>query len=63
METALPSDKFMRVHRSYIVNLEHISAYARGRVYLDNEEYVPISGNYRDTFREYINKMHPKAQI
>ena len=62
METALPSDKFMRVHRSYIVNLEHISAYARGRVYLDNEEYVPISGNYRDTFREYINKMHPVAQ-
>jgi two-component system LytT family response regulator len=32
METALPSDRFMRVHRSYIVNLEHIAAYARGRV-------------------------------
>ena len=62
METALPSDRFMRVHRSYIVNLEHITGYARGRVYLDNEEYVPISGNYRDTFREYINKMHPVAQ-
>ena len=61
METALPSDRFMRVHRSYIVNLEHITGYARGRVYLDNEEYVPISGNYRDTFREYINKMHPKT--
>ena len=61
METALPSDRFMRVHRSYIVNLEHITGYARGRVYLDNKEYVPISGNYRDTFREYINKMHPKT--
>lgn len=63
METALPADRFMRVHRSYIINLEHVVAYARGRVYLDNEEYVPISGNYRDTFREYINKMHPKAQV
>lgn len=63
METALPSDRFMRVHRSYIVNLEHIAAYARGRVYLDNEEYVPISGNYRDTFREYIKKMNPTSQI
>lgn len=63
METALPADRFMRVHRSYIVNLEHITGYARGRVYLDNEEYVPISGNYRDTFREYINKMHPKTRV
>ena len=63
METALPSDRFMRVHRSYIVNLEHIAAYARGRVYLDNEEYVPISGNYRDTFREYIKKKNPTSQI
>lgn len=62
METALPSERFMRVHRSYIINLEHISAYARGRVYLDNDEYVPISTNYRDAFRDYVNKMHPAKQ-
>ena len=28
-------------------------------VYLDNEEYVPISINYRDSFREYMDSMHP----
>ena len=59
MESALPSNRFMRVHRSYIVNLGHVTGYARGRVYLDNEEYVPISVNYRDSFREYIDRMHP----
>ena len=59
MESALPSNRFMRVHRSYIVNLGHVKGYARGRVYLDNEEYVPISVNYRDSFREYIDSMHP----
>ena len=59
IESALPSDRFMRVHRSYIVNLGHVTGYARGRVYLDNEEYVPISINYRDQFREYMEKMHP----
>ena len=59
IESALPSDRFMRVHRSYIVNLGHVAGYARGRVYLDNEEYVPISINYRDQFREYMEKMHP----
>ena len=56
IESALPSDRFMRVHRSYIVNLGHVAGYARGRVYLDNEEYVPISINYRDTFREHFGK-------
>ena len=59
MESALPTDRFMRVHRSYIVNLGHVTGYARGRVYLDNEEYVPISINYRDSFRDYVESMQP----
>lgn len=63
MESALPSDKFMRVHRSYIVNLSHVTGYARGRVYLDNEEYVPISINYREVFREYIERHHPAKML
>lgn len=63
METSLPTERFMRVHRSYIVNLEHITSYARGRIYLDNDEYVPISANYRDSFREYIEKIGPTAQL
>ena len=63
METALPSDKFMRVHRSYIVNLSHVSGYSRSRVMLDNGEYVPVSVNYRDTFREYISRHMPSMQM
>lgn len=54
MESLLPESKFMRVHRSYIVNLSHITGYTRGRVYLDNDEYLPVGANYRDTFREYV---------
>ena len=59
MESALPSDKFMRVHRSYIVNLGHVTGYSRSRVMLDNGEYVPVSVNYRDVFREYIGRSMP----
>jgi len=55
METALPADSFMRVHRSYIINLRHISGYAKGRVYLDNDEYVPIGENYRAAFTAYVD--------
>lgn len=55
MEQALPSKSFMRVHRSYIVNLNYVKGYARGRVYLSNDEYVPLSANYRDQFREFLD--------
>lgn len=58
MESTLPSDIFMRVHRSYIVNLNYIKSYGRGRIYLSNDEYVPLGLNYRDSFREYIERKH-----
>ncbi len=56
MEAALPSERFMRVHRSYIVNLDYIKAYVRGRVYLNDTEYVPIGEIYKETFQTYIDK-------
>jgi two-component system LytT family response regulator len=56
METELPQKKFMRVHRSYIVNIDYVSSFARGKIYLSNGDYVPISITYRDTFREHFEK-------
>ena len=48
--------EFMRVHRSYIVNLDYIRAYVRGRVYLSDTEYVPIGELYKEAFQNYIEK-------
>ena len=59
MESALPADLFMRVHRSYIVNLKHVSGYSRGNVLLDNGEHVPVSAAYRDAFREFVDRKRP----
>lgn len=59
IETTLPSDMFMRVHRSYIVNLKCITGYARGRVFLSNNEYVPIGENYKETFQNYVRENYP----
>lgn len=56
METELPQKNFMRVHRSYIVNIDYVSSFARGKIYLSNGDYVPISINYRDSFREHFEK-------
>lgn len=56
MEEVLPADMFMRVHRSYIVNLKCVTGYARGRVYLNNDEYAPIGENYREQFMNYVSR-------
>ena len=57
MEAALPSEQFMRVHRSYIVNLRAIRSYVRGRIFLSDTEYVPIGENYKEAFQNYIDRL------
>ena len=57
MESALQSSQFMRVHRSYIVNLSHISGYTKGRIFLSNEDYIPIGENYKEQITNYMNSV------
>lgn len=56
METTLPADGFLRVHRSYIVNLKRIASYTKGRIFLDNGEYIPLGENYKEAFLERFDK-------
>ncbi len=55
MEAELPSSHFIRIHRSYIVNLNHIKSYERGRVYISDQEYLPIGQNYRELFQQTMS--------
>lgn len=57
MESTLPSDRFIRVHRSYIINIDHITGYTKGRVFLTGEEYVPIGENYKESFAEIAERL------
>ena len=56
MEEFLPSTSFMRVHRSYIVNLDKITIVERNRIIFDKDVYIPVSDQYKDKFQEYLNK-------
>lgn len=56
IEEQLPKDKFMRVHRSYIVNLRRINLIERNRIIFDNNVYIPVSDNYKEKFQEFIDK-------
>ena len=56
VEEQLPSDRFMRVHRSYIVNLTKISVIERNRIIFDEKVYIPVSDQYKSKFQNYIDK-------
>ena len=56
IEDHLPPERFMRVHRSYIVNLEKISVIERSRIIFDGNIYIPISDQYKTKFQNYIDK-------
>ena len=53
MEENLPSN-FMRIHRSYIINLKKIQEVNKNRVIMDNETYLPIGDNYKEAFNDYL---------
>ncbi len=56
MEESLPENIFMRVHRSFIVNLDKITIVERNRIVFDNKVYIPISENYGEKFLKYMEK-------
>ncbi|MGQ1891503.1 LytR/AlgR family response regulator transcription factor [Thermophagus sp. OGC60D27] len=51
----LPSKSFMRVHRSYIVNLNKIHTIERNRIVFDQKVYIPISEQYKEEFQKYLD--------
>ena len=53
MEERLP-DNFMRIHRSYIVNLNMIQEVNKNRIIMDADTYLPIGDLYKDTFQQYL---------
>ncbi len=55
MEEMLPSDRFMRVHRSYIVQKEKIRIIEHNRIVFGNT-YIPIGDSYKQVFQDFLNK-------
>ena len=46
----LDQNSFVRIHKSYIVNISKIQKVSGNRVYLENEEALPIGRAYKDDF-------------
>ena len=54
IEERLPAS-FMRIHRSYIINLDKIQEVNKNRVIMDADTYLPIGDLYKDAFQAYLD--------
>ena len=54
LEERLPSNTFMRIHRSYIINLKKIREVNKNRVVLGEDAYLPIGDLYKENFNDYL---------
>ena len=55
LESKLPESRFMRVHRSFIVNLKKIDTIERSRIVF-GKTYIPVSDQYKDKFQEFLDR-------
>jgi len=53
LEEELPSENFMRIHRSFIIALDKIEAIERNHIVIGKEQ-IAIAPNYKDSLMEYI---------
>ena len=58
MEEKLPSQQFLRVHRSFIVNLNQVHTVDRGRIVFGTA-YIPVSEKYKAPFQDFITRRFP----
>ena len=54
IESHLPTEKFQRIHRSYIVNMNKIKILERGQI-IFGEKRLPISDSYKEQVQSYIH--------
>ncbi len=57
MLSKLPKDNFVKVHRSFIVNLAQIKVLERNSIVFD-KQYIPINEQARAQVMNFINKTH-----
>ena len=56
IEAKLPDAEFVRVHRSFIVRLDKITAIEGPNLILENDKKViPIGGSYKDELGKRLN--------
>lgn len=56
LETKLPANHFIRVHRSFIINIPKIESYSASEIELNNES-IPVGRNYKVEVMDKLGKI------
>ena len=55
IEDRLPAGRFMRIHKSFLINLDEIKEVTKGHVLMMNDVSLPIGDYYRDAFNAWLD--------
>jgi len=55
VEDRLPADRFKRVHKSFIVNLDKVQAFENNHLVI-GEHRIPLGSNNREEFLEFLER-------
>lgn len=55
VENFLPADRFLRIHRSFIVNMSKVPVVERGQIVF-GEKRLPVSDSYKEAVQDYVNR-------
>ena len=55
MEELLPKDRFMRVHRSFIVSLDHIDTISKNVIHVGTQQ-IAVGDLYKEQFSEFVSR-------
>ncbi|MCR5394050.1 MAG: LytTR family DNA-binding domain-containing protein [Bacteroidales bacterium] len=58
----LPHEGFVRIQRSYIVNVRYVSEFGKGEVRMDDGTVLSVGDSFRDNIRQYLDpRLNPKG--
>jgi DNA-binding LytR/AlgR family response regulator len=58
LEEILPPNRFVRVHKSFIVALDKINSIERQEIYL-KDKIIPIGNTYTENFYKVLSSLQP----
>ena len=59
VEEMLPTNQFLRVHRSYIVALDKIRSVDRNDCIYIGDEIIRVTDAFKDTFNQFLQSRFP----
>ena len=62
MEISLPQDRFIRIHKSYIINLEKLQSLDGNFINLSGDIQLPLGGSYKTSVLNFINRKSVRSK-